>query len=43
MKSESGTNDYAVAIQKAIRKCRIFAVILSKNYMNSEKIEAAYR
>lgn len=39
LRSDSVTNDYAVSIHKAIRKARVFVVILSKTSMTSEHVK----
>ncbi len=39
MKAEGDTNDYAVAIRRALRRARVFVVILSSNSINSDHVK----
>ncbi len=39
MKSEQGTNDYAVAIMSALRRAKIVIIILSKNSVTSDHVK----
>ena len=39
MKADKQTNDYAVAIRRALKRARIFVVIISKNSMMSEHVK----